>query len=118
MLIDLGCFIITLSNSRILKLLTKCTSDRKGWFELHIATHLCRLRSRRLFFVCFSFPLRLHSLLRRSSTKPPAMQTIYYHSFKKSPFFYTKNPGYQSSRHQEVQVNTSIVFSGTKSISQ
>ena len=31
--------------------ITKFTSDSKCWFELHMALHLCSLRSRRLFFI-------------------------------------------------------------------
>ena len=33
--------------------ITKFTSDRKCWFELHMALYLCSLRSRRLFFYLF-----------------------------------------------------------------
>ena len=36
--------------------ITKFTSDRKCWFELHMVLHLCSLRSRRIFFYLFFIP--------------------------------------------------------------
>ena len=116
MFVDLECFIITHGQSSFD---IAYISDRKCWFGLHMALHLCSLRSRLLFFVCF---YSLWGLAACSGAPQQNRQLlrllVIWTSFENSPIYFTKIPLIGQVAPKEAQVNAVIAFSWLKSISQ